>query len=195
MLRCAITDGSFDDLEGEKGRKRLALRCAELAREGVQLLILREKRLDAGALVELGRAVVDAVRGLGMKVLIAGRVDVALAVGAEGVHLSGGVGELRPGQVREVMPGAFVSVSCHEVGEVRRAALGGADLVLFAPVFGKSVGGEVVVGGVGLERLREACVAAGRVPVLALGGVSAENGGECVGVGAAGVAGIRMFFG
>jgi thiamine-phosphate pyrophosphorylase len=161
-----------------------------LKKDGVSFLIVREKQLDVRELLELTRGIL----GVGMKVLIARRVDVAIAAGAAGVHLSGGAGELTPGQVRGVMPGAFVSVSCHEVEEVRRARMGGADLILFAPVFGKSVGGEMVVGGVGLEKLREACVAAEGIPVLALGGVTAENASECVKVGAAGVAGIRMFF-
>lgn len=161
-----------------------------MEKDGVKLLIVREKQLNARELLELTRGIMD----VGMKVLIARRVDVAIAAGAHGVHLSGGAGELTPEQVREVMPGAFVSVSCHAMGEVRRARMGGADLILFAPVFGKSVGDEVVVEGVGLEKLREACVAAGGIPVLALGGVTAENAAECMKVGAAGVAGIRMFF-
>jgi thiamine-phosphate pyrophosphorylase len=190
MLRCAITNGLLRPCGWGNSIKRLRRRCTALKKDGVSFLIVREKQLDVRELLELTRGIL----GVGMKVLIARRVDVAIAAGAAGVHLSGGAGELTPGQVREVMPGAFVSVSCHEVEEVRRARMGGADLILFAPVFGKSVGGEMVVGGVGLEKLREACVAAEGIPVLALGGVTAENASECVKVGAAGVAGIRMFF-
>jgi thiamine-phosphate pyrophosphorylase len=128
----------------------------------------------------------------GMRVIVAGRVDVAIAVGAAGVHLSAREGELTPEQVRALMPAAFVSVSCHRVEEVRRAREGGASAVLFGPVFGKAVDGVEVVPGVGLEKLREACAVG--VPVLALGGVTEANAGVCVEVGAWGVAGIRMFF-
>jgi thiamine-phosphate pyrophosphorylase len=64
---------------------------------------------------------------------------------------------------------------------------------LFGPVFEKRVEGIVVVAGVGLERLREACAAAGGIPVLALGGVTWESAERCVAAGAAGVAGIRLF--
>ena len=170
-------------------------RCGALALDGVEFVMVREKQLEAGELTRLVRDVVRAVRSSGTKVLVSQRVDVALAAGADGVHLSGRAGELLPEQVRRVMPGAVVSLSCHAVGEVRAAAESEASLVLFAPVFGKVVNGAEVVAGVGLERLREACGAAGEMPVLALGGVTAGNTGACVGAGAAGVAGIRMFFG
>ncbi|MGA7157596.1 MAG: thiamine phosphate synthase, partial [Acidobacteriaceae bacterium] len=102
------------------------------------------------------------------------------------------------GAVREVfrragVAEAVVGASCHSVEEVRRAVAGGVDLILFGPVFEKRVGGLVVVEGVGLERLREACTEAGGTTVLALGGVTWENAEECLGVGASGVAGIRLF--
>ena len=176
------------------GAERLARRCAELARDGVEFVLIREKQLAAGELAAVARRVLTAVAGTGMRVLVARRVDVALAVGADGVHLAGSVGELSVGQVREVMPGAFVSVSCHSIDEVLRAREDEASGVLFGPVFGKTVGGVQVVAGVGVERLREACVAAGEMAVFALGGVSERNAGECVAEGAVGVAGIRMFF-
>ena len=172
----------------------MVARCGALAAEGVDFVLVREKRLEAGELVRLVRAVASAARPGGMRVLVARRADVAVAAGAAGVHLSGQSGELGAEQVRRVMPGAVVSVSCHEVKEVRRAGEAGASLVLFAPVFGKDVDEIEVVAGVGFERLREACAAAGGMPVLALGGVTEVNVGACVEAGAAGVAGIRMFF-
>ena len=161
----------------------------------MDFILIREKHLAAGVLAALAREVIAAVRGAGTRVLVARRVDVAVAVGADGVHLAGPAGELTPGQVRQVMPGAFVSVSSHAVTEVERAREGGANAVLFGPVFGKTVDGVEVVGGVGLERLREACAAAGEMPVFALGGMDAGNATSCVEAGASGVAGIRMFFG
>ena len=174
----------------------LAARCGELAREGVAYVLVREKQLSAGELAEVCRVVLQAVRGAGTatKVLVAGRLDVAVAVGADGVNLSGAVGELTALQAREMMPEAFVSVSCHSVADIVQASAGGADAVLFGPVFGKRVDGVEVLPAVGLEALREACRVAGESPVFALGGVSAENAAECVAAGAAGVAGIRMFF-
>ena len=196
MYRYAITDGSVSFAGGNDLAQALARRCAELAREGVEFILVREKQLSAGELASVCRDVLGTARasGAGTKVLVAGRVDVAVAVGADGVNLSGGVGELTVSQVRMVMPGAFVSISCHTVEDVVRARETGADAVLFGPVFGKTVDGKEVVAGVGLEALREACGAAGEMPVFALGGVSAGNSAGCLECGAAGVAGIRMFF-
>lgn len=176
MVRYAIT--------GEAVTAAAILRLAEHA----DFVQVRTPGWDAGLVVELLRGVSPAV--VSGQVLVHGRVDVAMACGAAGVHLSSREGELSVAQVRKLMPGAVVSVSAHSVEEVSRAR--GADFMLFAPVFEKRVDGEVVVPGVGLERLREACVAApGKV--LALGGVTEERAKECLEAGAVGVAGIRLF--
>ena len=190
MLRVAITKGALTNVDGPEARA-LIERMSVMARNGVDAVLLREKRLGAGAMVRLARA----AAGLGMRVVVPGRVDVALAAGVEGVHLSAAAGELSVGEVRAVYGAAWVSVSCHTKEEVRRAREGGADAVLFAPVFGKVVDGVEVVAGVGLPGLREAVSAAGGMPVIALGGVEVGNTALCVEAGAAGVAGIRMFFG
>jgi thiamine-phosphate pyrophosphorylase len=77
--------------------------------------------------------------------------------------------------------------------EVRRAAGNGVDLILFGPVFEKRVADVVVVEGLGLDALQEACAAAEGTPVLALGGVTWPRAELCIEAGAAGVAGIRLF--
>jgi thiamine-phosphate pyrophosphorylase len=192
MLRCAITGGD--------GWAAMAL-ARRWAAVGVEFVQLREKQLGAGELVRLAAAMRGELRAGGRtKLLVNGRADVAVAAGADGVHLTAREGELTAEQVRRVFRAAgagkpVVSVSCHAVEEVRRAVEGGVDLILFGPVFEKRVDGTVVVAGVGLEALREACAVAGGVPVLALGGVSGESAGLCVEAGAAGVAGIRLFGG
>lgn len=156
-------------------------------------MLLREKQLSPEDLVALTRSVVAACRQGGTKVMVPGSSAVALAGGAHGVHLSGGVGT--PAAVRVRMPQAWVSVSCHSLEEVESARLAGADAVLFAPIFGKVVAGVEVVPGVGLLRLKEACAVASPMAVFALGGVDETNVAACVRAGAAGVAGIRLFFG
>ena len=173
-------------------RDALVARCGELALDGVDWLLVREKALEAGALVALTREIVAGAAGA--KVLVARRPDVALAAGAHGVHLSGAAGELGPDQARRVMPGALVTVSCHSVEEVSRAMQQKPDAILFAPVFGKWVDGAEVMPAAGLVRLREAAEAARDVAVLALGGVTRENASVCLEAGAKGVAGIRLFF-
>ena len=193
MLRYAITTGSLRNAADETRVRALVGQCRGLAEAGVDTLLVREKELAAGALVAVCRQV-KAVAGR-TRVLVSGRADVALAAGLDGVNLGAAAGELTPGQVRQVLAGAWVSVSCHTLDEVARAVDGGASAVLFGPVFGKVVAGREVVAGVGLEALGVACRAAGAVPVLALGGVAEGSAAACVAVGAVGVAGIRMFFG
>ena len=180
MIRYAITEGQGPRVEGQ-----------QVSFDYVQL---RAKDVDGGELLARAeRLVAD-----GATLLVNGRADVAVAAGAAGVHLTARREELTVAQVRAVFaaagrPTPVVSVSCHTLEEVVRAREAGADLILFGPVFEKRMDGEVVVVGVGLERLREACEVAGRVKVLALGGVTEENAAECLEAGAAGVAGIRLF--
>ncbi len=131
--------------------------------------------------------------GVGTRVLVNSRLDVAIAAGADGVHLTGGPGELRPEQVRQLFPEAVISVSCHSVEEVARAAGRGVDAILYGPVFGKSVQGVGVAHGAGIEGLRVACEAANDASVLALGGVTMAMSKACAEAGAAGIAGIRLF--
>jgi thiamine-phosphate pyrophosphorylase len=169
------------------------------AHEGVQFVQLREKQLPAGELVRLATALRTVLRETGhTKLLINSRADVAIAAGADGVHLTSQTDELTPQQARHVFQAAghdhpVISVSCHTLDEVRRAVADKADLILFGPVFEKRVAGEMVGEGVGLEALQAACAAADGIPVLALGGVTWPRAELCIEAGARGVAGIRLF--
>jgi len=204
MLRYAIT--SRAQYAGSEPERHAALvgQAERLAAEGVEYIQLREKDLPVQDLIGVARKILNAIRsaGAGTRLLINSRPDVALVAGAHGVHLPSGEDQLAPRQVRWLFARAraatpVVSVSCHTLAEVVRARETGADLVLFAPVFGKSagtsMGGELVLPGTGLEALREACAAAGETPVLALGGVTAENRATTIAAGAAGIAAIRLF--
>lgn len=190
MLKCAITSG-----EGWASMEHVR----RWSQEGVQYVQLREKQMGAGELVKLAVAILEVLREAGTtKLLVNGRPDVAVAAGADGVHLTAQEGELTVSQVRAVFAAAgageaVVSVSCHTLQEVRRAVEDGADFVLYGPVFEKRVEGEMVGKGVGLGKLQEACEAAGDTPVLALGGVTWPRAELCIEAGAAGVAGIRLF--
>ena len=190
MLKCAITSG-----EGWAVMEHVR----RWSHEGVDYVQLREKQMAAGELVKLAVAMLVVLRESGStKLLVNGRPDVAVAAGADGVHLTAQEGELTVAQVREVFEAAgagtpVISVSCHTREEVRRAGADGADFILFGPVFEKRVEGEMVGEGVGLEKLQEACDAADRMPVLALGGITWPRAELCIEAGAAGVAGIRLF--
>ena len=199
VIRYAITNRSAiygDESARTDGLLRLAARWAA---DGVDFVQLREKSMEAGALTALARKMV-AVLDSRTKLLVNGRVDVAIAAGAAGVHLTAHPDELTPEQVRQVfsLAGAaapVVSVSCHTVEAAERARENGAEMILFSPVFEKSVDGVWVSEGAGLEMLRRVCAAVAPAKVLALGGVTLENAQRCVDAGAVGVAGIRLFGG
>jgi thiamine-phosphate pyrophosphorylase len=200
-ILCYITDRSqFPGPESAR-RRRLLQKIAEAARAGVDYIQLREKDLPARDLEDLARAAMQVLLETGnskleTRLLINSRADVALAAGAHGVHLR--ADDISPREVRALWSQAsrnekratrnpLISVSCHSVAEVTRAAAARADFVLFGPVFEKT---EVAIPG-GLDRLRRACRQ--HVPVLALGGVTPENARACLAAGAAGIAAIRLF--
>jgi thiamine-phosphate pyrophosphorylase len=190
MLRYAITDRLMFPGDERSQEDALITQAARLSADGVDYLQMREKDLSEASQMALARALMQAIRDGGgqTKLLLNGTAALAQWAGADGVHLS----STTFSQNLQSHHGLFVSVSCHTLSDVRRAAEF-ADLILFAPVFEKRVHGEVVTEGVGLEMLRQACAIAGDVPVLALGGVTAENTQTCLDAGAAGVAGIRLF--
>jgi thiamine-phosphate pyrophosphorylase len=173
------------------------VKIAEASRAGVDLIQLREKDLSTRELEALARAAVHVVRENywepATRLLINSRSDIALACDADGVHLRSK--DISPPDVRTIWIDAgnssspLVSISCHTVAEVARAASDGADFAVFAPVFEKRDPPETTA--VGLDQLREACRQ--KIPVLALGGVTLENAAACIDAGAAGIAAIRLF--
>ena len=191
MTRCAITNRKIVSREEQASRQALLNLARRWANSGIDYLQLREKDLEAAEMVLLARRMLAQLAGSRTKLLINGRPDVALAAGAHGVHLTSREDELTPAQVRSIFPEAIISVSCHTLDDIRRSL--DADFLLFGPVFEKSIAGERVAEGSGLELLHQACLAAGPIPVLALGGVTAENTNACLEAGAAGIAGIRLF--
>ena len=156
-----------------------------LGKAGIGAVQIREKDLDDRDLYDLARLARTLLPPT-TRLLVNGRLDVALAAGADGVHLPADgvpVGALRA----RFGEGVLIGRSTHTVEEVERARDEGADYVTFGPVFATPGKGAPV----GLEGLARA-VAAG-VPVLALGGVTLERLGSLAGVGVAGVAAIRLF--
>lgn len=196
MLFYYITDRKqFGDTETIR-RTRLLGKISEAARNGVDFIQLREKDLSARDLESIARSAVDAVRRESRsghtRLLINSRTDIAIACGADGVHLRSD--DVPVATVRQVWERAeiarkpVIGVSCHTEADVKAAASDGADFVAFAPVFGKS---EIGAPGVGLDSLR-ATIRIGN-PVFALGGVTLENARACIEAGAAGIAGISLF--
>jgi thiamine-phosphate pyrophosphorylase len=201
LLLYYITDRSqFPGDEGSR-RSHLLKKIADAARCGVDYIQLREKDLPARELEVLARQAVRAIHEATMpgggrpatRLLINSRTDIALAAGAEGVHLRSD--DILSTAVRQIWKATgtedrpVVSISCHSLQEVAKAASLGADLALFAPVFQKR--GSPGSPPAGLESLRQAC--RHEIPVLALGGVTLQNALVCAEAGAAGIAAIRLF--
>ena len=149
---------------------------------GVDYIQIREKDLSARELFEFTLAVLEVreneVRAhMHPKILVNTRSDVALATGADGVHL--------PSEApAETLNGLLVARSCHTLEEVKAAQ---ANFVVFGPVFESPGKSEPL----GLSMLERAC-RFGK-PVYALGGVNWENAADCMAAGAEGIAGIRLF--
>jgi thiamine-phosphate pyrophosphorylase len=155
---------------------------------------IREKDLEARELIQLVRAAMALPNRYGTKFIINGRMDVAIAAGAGGLHLpSGSIPANRwRGIAANCAPAGFlIGVSCHIIDEVREAESTGADYALFGPVFAP-LSKSSNLAPRGIDGLREVAKAV-RIPVLALGGITRENGRSCVDTGAAGVAGISVF--
>ena len=196
MLLYYITDGSQFTGDEAARRSRLLTTIAEAARCGVDYIQLREKDLSPSQLEILAREA-QHLRTENQKLktvfLINSRTDIALASGAQGVHLRSN--DILPSEVKTVWTqgtgtGASltVAVSCHSRAEVARAAQEGADFAVFGPVFEKA---RSPASPTGLDALQEACQE--KIPVLALGGITLENAKACIQAGAAGIAAIRLF--
>jgi len=169
---------------------RAALAAVPAASRGAVAVQLREKDLEARALLDLARDLRDVTRAAGAALYVNDRVDVALAVGADGVHLGGR--SLAPADVARIAPGLAVAVSTHSRREVETAARAGARFAVFGPVF-DTPSKRPYGAPLGLDALREA--AGVGLPLVALGGVTDVNAAACANAGAAGVACIRAVFG
>jgi thiamine-phosphate pyrophosphorylase len=155
---------------------------------GLRAVQLREKDLVGGALLALARELRRLTARHEARLLVNDRVDVALAVEADGVHLPGG--GLPPDVARRLLgTGRLLGVSTHSPAEAAAAGSGGADFAVFGPVY-DTPSKRPYGAPLGLDALADACRRA-RVPVLAIGGVTAACVPEVRAAGAAGVAVIR----
>jgi len=161
--------------------------CAGLAELGVDALQVRERDLDDLDLLhlaEVARLAFPPPRRL----LVNRRFDLALAAGADGVHLP--ADGLPIAQVRRALPQATIGRSTHSLAEIARAHAEGADYAVFGPIF-ETPSKPLGPSPHGLDDL----AAAARIglPVIAVGGIDAGNVADVLAHGATGVAAIRAF--
>jgi thiamine-phosphate pyrophosphorylase len=155
---------------------------------------LRDPELTARALLDLGVRLRETTRALGAALVVNDRLDLALAIGADGVHL--GRRSVTVEDARALLPaGAWISASCHDLADVVRAAEDGADAAVLSPIFASPGKGRAL----GVEALHQARAAldarSSATSLVALGGVDAENAAACFAAGAGGVAAIRADLG
>lgn len=158
---------------------------ADALRGGLRAVQLREKDLTAGQLFELAVELRQLTREFGARLLINDRIDVALAVAADGVHL-GKAGLPVPEARRILGSERLIGYSAHSADEALQAQLDGADFVTLGPVYhtpSKALYGEPL----GLGALTEAARVVS-IPVFALGGVKHASVAEVLSAGAQGVA-------
>lgn len=157
----------------------------EALRGGVRAVQLRDKEASTKELYEIAYELRRLTSRYGAKLIINDRVDIALSVDADGVHI--GSASLPLYKVRRLLgERKLIGVSCHNIVQAITAQEMGADFITFGPVFytqSKAPYGEPV----GLERLKSV-VETLQIPVFALGGIKQGNCGEAVGCGVRGVA-------
>jgi len=166
------------------------VRQVELAlAAGVDFVQLRRRNRPAREVEALAKRLVALSPRARKRVLVNGRLDVALSSGAAGVHLP--ADGLPVAAVRRVVPTGFVvSRSTHSREAVERAFDDGASFVVFGPIF--PTASKPGHPGVGLEALEEV-VSSVPIPVYALGGVTPERVSQIADTGAHGIAGISVF--
>jgi len=158
---------------------------------GVDLIQIREKNLPARVLLELCEQTAQLTSGTSTRLLVNDRADIAAGAGAHGVHLT--TRSLDTGTIRKTFGAELlIGASTHSIEEAVAARDGGADFIVFGPIF--ETPSKVEYGApLGLERLSAATVALRNFPVLALGGITTSNAQDCLKAGASGIAGIRLF--
>jgi thiamine-phosphate pyrophosphorylase len=194
---CYVTDRTALQGGSQSAVDKVRAKICIVAAAGVDWIQIREKDLPTRELLTLAA---DAVRiahaaSDGPRVILNDRLDIALAAGADGVHLGGesiAFADVIQWCRRGNAPPEFlIGVSCHGLEEALQAERAGASYVFFGPVYDtpskRSFGSPQ-----GIARLTRVCEAV-RIPVIAIGGVTEKNAPETFRAGAAGIAAIRLF--
>jgi len=152
---------------------------------GVRAIQVREKDLPIRELLSLSQELRTITREFGAKLFINDRIDVAITVGADGVHL--GHQSMPVEAAKKILPGnMLIGVSTHNLQEARDAEKGGADFITFGPIF-ETPSKEKFGKPLGIAVLKDV-VQEINIPVFGLGGLKSSTLRQVLGAGAAGVA-------
>lgn len=158
----------------------------QLIAGGAKLIQLREKFLSPREFFRDAEEALQIAREKGARLIFNDRVDLALALKADGVHL--GQDDLPPDAARRVLGDrAIIGVSTHNLEQATRATSEPVDYIAAGPVFATATKGdtEPTIGLAGLKRIRAAI---GDLPLVAIGGIGAANAGDVIRAGANAVA-------
>lgn len=174
-------------------RGRSHAQVAELAiKGGATVIQLRDKKANTRQLIEVGQVLREITRRMGVTFIVNDRVDVALAVDADGVHL--GEEDMPVSVARRLLgPNRIIGASPERLDDAPLAERDGADYLGVGSVFGTST--KLDAGPpIGVESLARAKRMV-RIPIVAIGGVSADNAAQAIAAGADGVAVISAVVG
>jgi thiamine-phosphate pyrophosphorylase len=185
MLLYAVTDRAWT------GKQTLYQQVEAALKGGVTCVQLREKALDEAAFLQEARDICALCRRYGVPFIVNDNVDVAVACGADGVHV--GQEDMEAGEVRRrVGEDMILGVSVHMVEEARQAVRNGADYLGLGAVFptGTKTDADVMPG----DMIRAICGAVD-VPTVAIGGLNRSNILQLSGSGVDGAALVSAIFG
>lgn len=179
------TDQLYAIIDSEIAADPLAL-AREVLSSGCAMMQLRVKRLDDRSFLELARQLRRACTDASVPFVINDRADIALLVGADGLHL--GQEDMSVSDARKVVGEMQIGLSTHNLEQALEAERCGADLIAFGPIFPTRTK-EDPDPVVGLDRLASVCRSVSR-PVVAIGGITPQNGLEVLQAGARYIAAI-----
>jgi thiamine-phosphate pyrophosphorylase len=172
------------DAEAAKGRYLLNL-IEKAVDSGVTLVQLRAKELQTREFLQLARQTAELLKVKSIPLLINDRIDIALACGAEGVHL--GQEDIPLPYARKILgKKKHIGISVNTVNEAEEAEKGGADYLGVGPVYYTPSKRDLkaILGPSGLKVIRERV----KIPILAIGGINAENATDVMSCGVDGIA-------
>jgi thiamine-phosphate pyrophosphorylase len=174
-----ITDRPLAEPRGVVETVRAALKG------GATMIQLRDPVLKTRALIEEARAILALTRPLGVPFIVNDRVDVALAAGADGIHV--GQSDMTPADVRRLVgPEPILGLSITELADLDRSDLAGVDYLGVGPIYATATKADAApaMGTAGLK----AVAGRTRLPIVAIGGITAGNAAETIAAGAEGIA-------